>query len=133
MLHHLTFNSDGLPVWTRMNLPQAPDSKLGANVGAVGPFMFQHGGVDADATASDTNSNTDSDSTSSTAAPDSGASTSGGLHALCTFTQDLVLTQVDRPVKHQPAGGHPRALRLGCGRYENVDARGRAQPCCRWP
>jgi hypothetical protein len=83
-LYQLIFDSDGLPVWVPMNLPQAPSSKIGANVGSVGPFMFQYSGSDSGA------SKEEADSTGSSAGA-SESSTTGGLHALCTFSEQLVL------------------------------------------
>jgi hypothetical protein len=80
-LYQLTFDSDGLPAWAPMDLPQAPNFRIGANIGSVGPVMFQYSGSDS------VKANADSSSSAAT----SEAGTTGGVHALCTFSDELIL------------------------------------------
>jgi hypothetical protein len=73
LVYQLVISSEEDPLWTQVNLPQAPSSRFGGNIGVVGPFVFQYSGKRA---RSDPPKETDSDNE---------------LHALCTFTEGLLL------------------------------------------
>jgi hypothetical protein len=72
LLYQLSINSEGLPEWMQVTLPQAPNSRFGANIGVVGPFVFQYSGRQ-------TNMETSSEGSA------------GDLYALCTFAEKLQL------------------------------------------
>ncbi len=72
LLYQLSVNSDGVPKWAQVSLPKAPNSRFGANIGVVGPFVFQYSGRQ-----------TDIDTPSGKSA--------GDLYALCTFAEELLL------------------------------------------
>jgi hypothetical protein len=76
LLYQLSLDSEGLPVWTNVNLPKAPSSRFGANIEVVGPFVFQYSGRQPYARAGDARSGSNSD---------------GDLQALCTFADELLL------------------------------------------
>ncbi len=78
LLYKLSINpEDGVPIWTRVNLPQAPKSRFGANIGVVGPYIFQYSGAQVDV-----------DNVSETSIRFDG---SGDLHALCTFAEEFLI------------------------------------------
>jgi hypothetical protein len=72
LLYQLSVNSEGVPVWTNINLPKAPNSRFGANIEVVGPFVFQYSGSQARVAKS-------------------GSGSDGDLHVLCTFADELLL------------------------------------------
>jgi hypothetical protein len=78
LLYKLAINpNDGVPMWTQVNLPQAPNSRFGANIGIVGPYIFQYSGAPVDVNnINDTAIRFDN---------------SGDLHVLCTFAEDLLI------------------------------------------